>query len=139
MDEPPDLDTLARRYLDLWQDQVTAMAGDSALSAALGRLFETATAATPMAWMELWTRQAAQAGAVERGERLGEGGGGTRGGAKAGAAPAAAASEDRGRDLSRIERRLAALEARLGRIEAGLEPAGGPVRAAPARPRKRRS
>src|SRR5437899_1827056 len=38
MSEPPDLETLARRYLDLWQDQVTALAVDpEAFTAAVGR------------------------------------------------------------------------------------------------------
>jgi hypothetical protein len=144
MAEPPDLDALARRYLDLWQDQMTAMAGDPTLAAALGRLFETAAAAMPMNWFGAWLQamqQAMRAGAASGDD----GGGGTR--AKAGAAAAAAAPVDGGRDLARLRRRVAALEARLarleagrlesGRLESGKPPAKRPVRRAPAKPRRR--
>ena len=36
---PPDIEALARRYLDLWQDQATALAGDAELARQLGRWF----------------------------------------------------------------------------------------------------
>ena len=38
MAEPPDLPTLARRYLDLWQEQLIAMAADPDLAQALARV-----------------------------------------------------------------------------------------------------
>lgn len=34
---PPDFSSLARRYLDLWQEQVAAMANEPALAEALAR------------------------------------------------------------------------------------------------------
>ncbi|MBY0430690.1 MAG: hypothetical protein K2Q10_05795, partial [Rhodospirillales bacterium] len=37
MSETPDLQALARRYLDLWQDQMTALAADPSLAEALAR------------------------------------------------------------------------------------------------------
>jgi hypothetical protein len=135
MTEPPDLDALARRYLDLWQDQMTAMAGDPTLATALGRLFETAAAAMPMSWIGVWLQ------AIQQTMRAGaaggdDGGTGTR--AKAGAAAAAAASVDRGGDLAGLRRRLAALESRVGRLETrGDGAAKRPVRRTSPKPRKR--
>src|SRR5258705_3581994 len=38
MDETPDLTSLARRWLDLWQEQVTALAGDPAVAEQTARL-----------------------------------------------------------------------------------------------------
>ena len=40
MAEPPDLAALARRYVDLWQDQLTAMAADPALAESTARLLQ---------------------------------------------------------------------------------------------------
>src|SRR5262249_34592586 len=37
MSEPPNLEALARRYLDLWQDQATALAGDGELARQIGQ------------------------------------------------------------------------------------------------------
>jgi len=37
MSQPPDIEALARRYLDLWQDQASALAGDAELARQLGR------------------------------------------------------------------------------------------------------
>jgi len=135
MTEPPDLDALARRYLDLWQDQMTAMAGDPTLATALGRLFETAAAAMPMNWIGMWLQAMQQT--MRAGASGGDDGGtGTR--AKAGAAAAAAASVDRGGDVAGLRRRLAALESRVARLEGrGDGAAARPVRRNPAKPRKR--
>ncbi len=38
MAEPPDLASLAKRYVDLWQDQLIAMAADPDLAKAFARL-----------------------------------------------------------------------------------------------------
>jgi hypothetical protein len=142
MPEPPDLDALARRYLDLWQDQVTAMAGDPQLAAAFARMFESAASVMPMQWLGVWL-QAAQA-AMRAGVAGGDDGGRFATDAKAGAAAAAAASGHRGGDVAGLRRRLADLEARVARLESA--PAAGPgrgkrdpVRRAAAKPRKRRS
>src|SRR5437764_11596014 len=40
MSEPHDLDALADRCIDLWQDQMAAMAGDPELAEAFRRLFQ---------------------------------------------------------------------------------------------------
>lgn len=43
MSDAPDLEALARRYLDLWQDQMAAMAADPAMMEALSRTFALMT------------------------------------------------------------------------------------------------
>lgn len=43
MPDAPDLEVLARRYLDLWQDQMAAMAGDPAVVEAMSRTFALMT------------------------------------------------------------------------------------------------
>jgi hypothetical protein len=47
MAESPDLAALARRYVDLWQDQLTAMAADPALAESTARLL---AALVPVGW-----------------------------------------------------------------------------------------
>ena len=47
MAESPDLAALARRYVDLWQDQLTAMAADPALAESTARLL---AALVPAGW-----------------------------------------------------------------------------------------
>src|SRR5580692_2000198 len=56
-DEPSgDFDRLARRYLDLWQSQLSGLAADQALTEQIARLFAAANAQVASAI------QAAQAG-----------------------------------------------------------------------------
>ncbi|MBB4265052.1 hypothetical protein [Roseospira visakhapatnamensis] len=43
MSDPPDLATLARRYMDLWQEHLGSMARDPAVSDALARAFSLMT------------------------------------------------------------------------------------------------
>jgi len=63
MSEQADLDELARRYLDLWQDQMTALAGDREFAEALQQLMTgmgvTTTAAPEVlhAWSTMMTGQ----------------------------------------------------------------------------------
>ena len=45
MADEADLDELARRYLDLWQDQMSALAGDEDFADTMGRIM----AAGPLA------------------------------------------------------------------------------------------
>src|SRR5438874_3603352 len=61
MSEPPDLSVLAKRYVELWQDYLTAAAADPDLADSLARLLTglgTFAAMTPWPW---W-----QSGAVAR-------------------------------------------------------------------------
>jgi len=149
MAEPPDLQSLAKRYLDLWQDQLRAMAADPETMATFARMLSAMTGragtpdpaaggadaggtANPFAWWPM-------AGAMPTSSPLG---GATpfdslfaagRAATEARATAAAAASGGRGDELHELERRLAALEARL----AALEPvAGTGSGSAPAKPRK---
>src|SRR5580704_16896812 len=43
-DDSADFDRLARRYLDLWQNQLSGLAADQALTEQIARLFATANA-----------------------------------------------------------------------------------------------
>ena len=85
MAEPPPLDELARRLLDLWQQQLSAWATDPQLARHMG------------AWLEAWSRS---------------GGTQARWPAPAGAAPGGGNLNLEGLEqrLAAVERRLAALE-----------------------------
>jgi hypothetical protein len=131
MAEPPDLQHLAKRYLDLWQDQLRAMAADPEMMAAVGRMLAAAVgqqgqpaaegapaAPNPFAWWPM-------AGAMPS---LSPTGGATpfdsvfaagRAHAEARSQAAAAASDGGSRELRELERRLAALEERLDALEPG--------------------
>ena len=115
MSEPPNLEALARRYLDLWQDQATALAGDAELARQIGQ------------WLSMM-----QAGMVHgfQSNNAANPAPGPRAKTAAGAASAAAASGGGQPGLDELTRRLAALEKRLDRLEAGTQ-SGGP------KPRKR--
>jgi hypothetical protein len=109
----PDPEELARKTLDLWQDQLAALAGDPEAGAAMARLFSFA-ALGPAAVMRAFAEAAG--GSLEPNERAG--GGQERGGAKAAGAEAAAAPSQPGHDrLARLERRLDELERRLAELE----------------------
>jgi hypothetical protein len=113
MSEPPDLEALARRYLDLWQSQVNAIAGDTELSEALARFVEAAKAMGAGAW---WPGAAAQPEASSREKH------GTDSPPADRSAAAAASPGDRDDDLAGIGRRLDALERRLAVLESKGKP-----------------
>src|SRR5579871_6283958 len=105
MPQPPDLEALARRYLDLWQDQATALAGDAELARQIGQ------------WLSMM-----QAGMVNGFQASGAPGTGkSTPPTAAGPAPAAASSGGGQPRLDELARRLAALEKRLDRLEAGTK------------------
>src|SRR5437867_11447577 len=110
MTEVPDLDGLARRYLDLWEEQAIAWAGDATLADSI-RL-----------WLGLAGAARTGTGAEGEGD-VGDGRGDDIGGrrqptprAAARAAPAAGASGGGDDDMARVARRLAALEQRVARL-----------------------
>jgi uncharacterized small protein (DUF1192 family) len=123
MAEPPDLDTLARRYIDLWQEQVAAMAADPEMSELMGRLIQAMTGG-PGAMMP-WAFSAKQESDGKRQPNPP---------AAAGAAPARAASDDGDHDVAELRERLAALEAQLARLEA--DAGGDQLAPKPARTRR---
>jgi hypothetical protein len=123
--DPPNLDELARRYLDLWQDQVAAMSADPDMSRTMGRYAQLWATLGPAGLAGIWAAAA---------EGLKGGGPGAnvfadgpfaeffKHAATHGAAPAGAARGDRGDDLAELRRRLAVLEERLA---AGTSPTAG--------------
>ncbi|HSR71393.1 MAG TPA: hypothetical protein VLL72_03330 [Kiloniellales bacterium] len=152
MSEPADLDELARRYLDLWQDQMSALATDEDFARMLQQLMTSMglAAATSPAALAAWPAMMAGLTPGSPAEPNADGqsrdrsetrtrDGGRDGGARpsASGAAAAAASSDGGlARLDELAERLAGLEQRLAALEAG---AGGGRRRAPARARKRRT
>jgi hypothetical protein len=131
MSDNPDIDELAERYLDLWQDQLSALADDPDFAETMTRLMGSSAAAMPgaAAWAA-WP--AALAGLVPgaAGERAGDGkdeeqaagkAGSGPGAAPAGAQTAAAAPGAGGADLVELARRLAALEDRVAALESRPE------------------
>ncbi|SDH09473.1 hypothetical protein [Roseospirillum parvum] len=123
-----DLSALARRYLDLWQDQISRAASDPALAEAMGRTFQALTSGA-----------GAFAEAARRGFEAGQGAtAGSSAHADADAAPdaasrsapAAPAPEHGGDGVAQLAARLRRLEERVAALEAArdagpAQPAGG--------------
>lgn len=119
MTDAPDLEQLARRYFDLWQDQAAAMISDPALAEMTARGYSLLGAILA----------AAAGGGPEKGTAFADANAPTSGfrDIPAGAAPVAAASVDPALDPVRLSARLAALEERIVRLEAILAAGGGGV------------
>ena len=120
--EAPDLEDLARRYVDLWQDQMTALAADPAFAESMQKVMAAlgvAASGLPAAWAAwpaaLCSLMAAARPDVERGQQSHD----RKPAAAPGAAPAAAAPDGRGADLGILTERLAALEQRIAALEGG--------------------
>lgn len=121
MTDQPDFADLARQYLDLWEDQLAAMAADPDLAEQSARFFETMTrlggAANPMMAANLATLMEQMAGT---GSPTTDGTNGSSSqNTQAGAATAAAAPTDRDERLDEFARRLADVEKRLDGLETG--------------------
>ncbi len=102
MAETPEIDELAKRYLDLWQEHLSGMAADPEWSASMTRLF--AAFLSPV-------KEGEPADAV--------GGGSTITGSETGTTPSVDPSVDGGADLRELQRRIAALEERFAKLEGG--------------------
>jgi len=100
-DDSTEFDRLARRYLDLWQNQLAGMASDQALTEQIARLFAAANAQIAS------VLQAAQ-GAPHAPS------------APPGTAPAAAAPGHGADDLGELRKRVETLEARIAELEGKL-------------------
>ena len=141
MSDEANLDELAHRYLELWQDQMSALAADPEFAEALSRLFNAmgltgapggddggrdtggapgAAAAAWSAWpamlagMAAAMKEPADDGATD--ETLGTAGN-TSGKTTARSPATAAASRPGGARLAKLESRLAALEDRVAALE----------------------
>jgi hypothetical protein len=136
MADSPDLAALARRYVDLWQDQLTAMAADPALAESTARLL---AALVPAGWPTQPPDQDDDAGIFTTGRgspgRSKPGRASAPSSSPSGAAPAGAAFDERDRRIAQLTRRVGALEKRLSALEAGIR---APGRDAEPRPRKRK-
>ena len=100
-DDSSDFDRLARRYLDLWQSQLSGLAADQALTEQVARLFAAANAQVAAA---LQAAQGASHAATT----------------PPGTASAASPSQHGADDLGELRKRVAALEARIAELEAKL-------------------
>jgi hypothetical protein len=114
MAESPDLAALARRYIDLWQDQLTAMAADPALAESTARLLQ---ALVPVGWPPQQRPQDDDASIFSAATGF------AKPGSKTGPKAAGAASGQRDGRVDELTRRLAALEKRLAALETGVRPA----------------
>ena len=113
MTEPPEIEELAKRYLDLWQDHVSGLSNNPEWMAAMTRLFSSFS-----------TIQKADAAAKQDFDAFNTWLGGTFGNSQSEAAasgPAASTDSpaDGGYDIHELERRVAALEKRLAKLEPG--------------------
>lgn len=111
MSDPPDYTQLAKRYLDLWQEQVAASAADPKLMQEMlrfGRLFGQSTP-----------------GGEASGEHKDAD---DRFGPESRAAPSHLSSAGGGGDLAKLARRVADLEERLAALERRAEPVRKPRR-----------
>lgn len=127
MTDTPDFAALAREYLDLWEDQLAAMAADPAIAAQSARFFETMgqadAAANPLATAQMaaMAQQFMTLAGLAAGDRA-DNGDATDVPARrapAGSTAATAAPGDSAQQLAELASRLAALEERLDRLEAG--------------------
>ena len=118
MSDTPDMENLARRFLDLWQDQLAAMASDPEAAESLNRLM--ALAGPPGAAF------ATAYGQNIPGESPAHDGRAQTDSAPApGATAAAPASGDGDGNLGELLRRLGDVEKRLAELESGPGETGG--------------
>ncbi|WP_227010132.1 hypothetical protein [Pelagibius marinus] len=151
--EPPEeLEELARRYVDLWQDQMTALAADPEFAESLQKVMAAmgvAASGLPAMWSAWPAAMSTLMSAAQPGTQMGmtnpqgqetddkptggkQNGSGQAagpGGAEAGAEAAAAAPHGGGADLGVLEERLAALEQRIRSLEGGSGRARGGAKA----------
>jgi len=153
MAEPPDLSNLAKRYVELWQDYLTAAAADPDLADSLARLLAGMGEALTLSPWSAWLRNVSSA--RERSERAAAArpradeqtgprpathrSGQRQAGTEARATAVAAPSHERDDGLAEFARRLTRIDERLAAIEArtGAGAHGGRPRARSAARRRR--
>ena len=131
MSKAPDLKSLAKTYLDLWQDQFASMAADPATANAMARLF----GAMAGGWGGMGGGAGEQAAPGETDEN-GSPSKRSDTGAADGTAAAAPSLRNRSDGVPELFARIAELERRLDALERG---SGGTGSSAKGGPRKRRS
>lgn len=107
MAEPADIESLARRFLDLWQEQLAAMAANPEFANSAERVLN-----------------AFKSGQTER--ATGDPPGATEDAIRTSAARVSSDARDDG--MRRLENRLAALEKRLAALESGSAAGSGRAR-----------
>jgi hypothetical protein len=106
--EPPDLAALAKRFIDLWQEQMTALAADPELADGINRFLRAMPASMPF-----WPGVHERAGKDEAADRT---------------STAGAPSHERGGRVDQLAARLRLVEERLARLEAEPRGRGGAAR-----------
>ena len=107
-----DIQKLAREYVDLWEQQIKALAGDADLANTMAQTTELMNmgAANMAAMMQATGTKATEASDIH--------------GSKDGAPPPASASGNSEYDAGQLAARVAELEERLDRLESLVEPSG---------------
>ena len=121
MSKAPDLEELARRYLELWQNQFASMAADPEFAESMGRMFSLMGAGASGSPFDAATTPKPTSPEPS---------------SPVGAETAAAASRGGRDDVARLARRVAELEKRLGALEGRVGKPGGGARR---KPRARKS
>ena len=98
------MDALAKRYIDLWQEQLAQISTDPSVKDAWRGVFENTAKTLGMSPDAFAAYTAAFTGAA-------------KGAASAGSPPAPPASGDGGADIADVLRRLDAMEQRLAALE----------------------
>jgi hypothetical protein len=129
MAETPDIDALARRYLELWQDHLRGLAADGDVAEMTARTVELMNAGLA-AW---GGEEGAPHGTTTEDQRRGAPGD-APGDAPGTAAPGPAPGHP-GPDLGQLLRRLEAVEGRLAQLEAAAAASRGGAGGGPGRRR----
>ncbi len=130
MSDQPDLAALAREYLDLWEDQLTAMATDPDMARQSARFFDALSAfgaqTNPLVSANLAAMLRTPTESRDEPDDATS--------SEDGAQTAPASSDDRDERLDQLTRRVADLEKRIAELEAG---AGGARKKSSKSPRKK--
>jgi uncharacterized protein YceH (UPF0502 family) len=107
-EQTSDFDRLARRYLELWQGQLSGLAADQAVTEQIARLFAAANAQVAAAMQSV--QQGVPHGTPAQSPSP-----------KTGTAPHAPSPGHGADDVGELRKRVAALEARIAELESRLE------------------
>jgi hypothetical protein len=107
---PPEIDELAKRYLDLWQEHLSGMAADPEWGATMTRLF---AAFNSLAKRPGGVPTGLGLSSTELGDNTGDA---DQSNTSKGPAPAVHTPADSGPDIRELEHRIAVLEERLAQL-----------------------